>query len=329
MTVASRVRRFLAGVLGVDFVYSAVFAELTGPSATDEAIALLLELPRLETLAIGRGPITNSGLLSVTRLNRLRRLQLHACPGVSDAALRQILLLCPLETLELSDLKVTGEFLDRAMQLDRLECLELSWIPFEEQNAPRIGDLRGLRTLGMAWTGVGDRTITEIGRLERLEHLNLSGTLVSDNGLARLRALRQLRTIDLSRTRITDKGICGFDAHSGLKTMVLAGTQITTGALARIGSISGLNSLDVSGTRIGSGVMDRNALSGIEGLRQLVYLNASDTMIRDDDIRALGTMDSLREVKLMNTRVSDDGSRWLRRTLPLTRFFINEFDVLQ
>jgi hypothetical protein len=84
-----------------------VSLELRSCGLTDEQLAFVADLPRLEVLQISGNPLTNVGMRHLDNLQQLRVLNVSFCPRIDDEAFAEISRLEGLEKLSAQDTRVT------------------------------------------------------------------------------------------------------------------------------------------------------------------------------------------------------------------------------
>ncbi|MGC8643967.1 MAG: leucine-rich repeat domain-containing protein, partial [Isosphaeraceae bacterium] len=142
-------------------------------ASPDADLLMLPKLWNLESLSLQECAVTAKGLAPLSRLNRLRELNLSRMnhirygvgpTGLSDACLVPIQGLTSLERLTLSGNRIT------------------------------------------------DAGLAKLAGLSNLETLDLDATDVTDAGLVHLHALANLKTVDLAGTKVTLQGVKALQA---------------------------------------------------------------------------------------------------------------------
>jgi eukaryotic-like serine/threonine-protein kinase len=168
-------------------------------SITDDALARLLDCPRLAWLDLSGTAISDAGMVNLAGIGSLRRLNLNGIK-VSEAGLAHL------------------------ADLERLEWLDLG--------RTRVGDA-GLATLAKAFpwlraldleqTWINDAGLPALAELDQLDQLSLSGANITDGGLAHLEALTGLMRLSLQGTKVSDAGIATL--HRALADCWIAGAD--------------------------------------------------------------------------------------------------------
>jgi hypothetical protein len=173
-------------------------------SIHDEGMALLAEMPELETLDLGH------------------------CYGITEAVLENLSGLRKLTSLSLKETGVVGDGagLHHLKALTSLRLLNLAYsVNLEDRYVEDLAGLTNLRDLNlMRCAKLTDAAMDHVGRLSSLEKLNLAGTQVTDAGMQKLEGLKHLKEITLSsqeplqQTKVTDAGVAELQtAIPGLK----------------------------------------------------------------------------------------------------------------
>ncbi len=161
------------------------FLRLNYLPLTDEGLAELGELPKLEMLELVDTRVTDEGVKNLERYTTLTWLDLSST-FVTDKGLNHLQALKRLKILRLNRLKVTDSGLEHLSGLADLELLEL----YD--------------------ASVTDAGMRHVSKMKKLNWLMLTGTKVSDTGLDELTSLVGLRRFYLERTKVTDTGIARF-----------------------------------------------------------------------------------------------------------------------
>lgn len=155
---------------------------LSKPQVTDESLALLPALPRIDYLAVTVTGVTDTGIAHVAALRDLDTLMLCES-GVGDDGLRAI------------------------TELPRLERLYLDDTAIGDAGLAHLSRLSSLKVLSLRRTGVTDAGLAALQSLSNLEALFLDGCQITDTGLADLASLPALKTLHLNGTAVT--GLAG------------------------------------------------------------------------------------------------------------------------
>ena len=166
---------WLERLLGEDIFSTIRFVRLP-ELTTDVGLVPLGDLPKLETLDLGRTKITDAALAHLRGLTELNWLNLSGTP-VTDSGLVHLKGLTEIQILHLSHTDVTDAGLKHLKALTRLSELDLSA------------------------TKVTDAGLDHLEGLTELRHLYLGATKVTDAGLERLKKLSGLKSLDLARRR--------------------------------------------------------------------------------------------------------------------------------
>ncbi len=236
---------------------------------SDNALGrIALRCRNLEVLELGGcTKVTNAGLLSVSHLPRIRKLNLRSCRQISDAGLGHVAGATDpafanrrLEELVLQDCqKLTDEALRHiAAGLPRLRTLNLSFcISVTDTGLKSVGRLRALETLSLRScdnvSDIGVGFLCEDGGCgDSLRDLDVSFCPnVSDAGMKHVSAgMRGLRALSMTTCAITDEGLRRLcERLADLEVLNIGQcVGVTDAALAKVAdSMRSLRSLDLYG----------------------------------------------------------------------------------
>jgi hypothetical protein len=137
-----------------------------------------------------------------------------------------------------------------------------------------------------------------------LQVLKLGWTSITNLGLKHIANLASLVELNLSNTNITDSAIHHLANLKSLEILGLGWTKICGEGLPHLANLKSLVKLDLNFTCI----RDSRYLADFVAL-EIIDLNA--TGITDDGAKALGKIQSLREVWLDETNITDFGLQHL------------------
>ena len=128
---------------------------------TDDDLALVCELTRLECLDLSGAPITDDGLGHLRTLTRLEVLSLSQTP-ITDAGLEHLKTLERLESLDLRGVPITDAGLKHLESLTRLEFLSIMQTPITDAGLEHLKTLKRLKYLGLWGTQVTNEGVWEL-----------------------------------------------------------------------------------------------------------------------------------------------------------------------
>jgi len=168
---------------------------------TDEAMAQLTSLSKLEWLEIGGGKVTASGAANLKGCTELRRLYIH-------------------------DISLAGDKLQWLAALTKLEALSLQRTGI---GASIIENIKapGLVVLNLSGNPIGNEILDAAARIKELEVLSLADTKVTGPGLEKLRGMRRLNELNLMRCNIQDRDIEVFPSMPNLRIVYAEGCPLT------------------------------------------------------------------------------------------------------
>ena len=152
---------------------------------TDDELAVLKKLPRINDLTLCNTKVTDAGLANLTDLRQLSRLHLIGC--FSDTGLGHVERLPRLRELSLRGTRVTDDGLKRLQGFARLQHLDLSDTQVTDTGLEHLTQLKQLRTLDLHDTKVTDAGLRHLNCLRELGELWLEGTRTTDSGMSELR----------------------------------------------------------------------------------------------------------------------------------------------
>jgi hypothetical protein len=176
--------------------------EATKGELTDEAVALLPRLSRLEWLEIGGGKVSPAGIAHLKGCTSLKRLYIHDI-NLGDSDLAWLSNLHLLEALSLQHTGISGKVLKNIAADSSLTVLNLS------------GDK------------IGDDDMPQIARLQNLEVLALADTRITGTGIAKLEGMKKLNELNIMRCDVLDSDLDHFLYMPNLRIVYAEGCSFS------------------------------------------------------------------------------------------------------
>jgi len=175
---------------------------------TDEAMAHLPALSRLEWLEVGGGKVTAAGIAHLKGCTELRRLYIY-------------------------DINLAGDKLEWLAALTRLEALSLQRTGVD---ASIMGNIKSpnLTVLNLSGNPVGDEVLDAVARIKDMEVLALADTRITGQGLEKLRGMQRLNQLNVMRCRVYDGDIDVFLSMPNLRIVYAEGTPMTDFGIQRV-----------------------------------------------------------------------------------------------
>lgn len=145
--------------------------EVQDSSVSDDDLAALDGLTRLDELRLLNTTITDRGVERLAKLDGLRVLGITS-PHLTDAALRHIVGLEQLETLRLESASFTDAGIEPLAKLPNLRHLILVDVPLTDSSVPHIAAPAKLESVYLYGTKITDEGIEELDRLHPGLHLH-------------------------------------------------------------------------------------------------------------------------------------------------------------
>ncbi|QDT85706.1 leucine-rich repeat domain-containing protein [Gimesia chilikensis] len=138
---------------------------LSGTQVTDEGLAKLTYLRRLEDLDLGCTKIARIGFTNV-KFSSLKKLSLYECDMLTVDGFKEIVNCQNLEKLDLIESNIDDQFLQEIAKLPRLKTLWADYTRLTNAGLPYLNDMTQLKSLSTRGTAV-----TREGMLQLWKHL--------------------------------------------------------------------------------------------------------------------------------------------------------------
>jgi hypothetical protein len=267
----------------------------------------------LKEIVIADGSqLTAADIAAIGRLPAVRKLQIHNCRILDDAAVASLAGLAHLDTLALTNSSLTDAAVETiAKAFPTLVDLDLSSNANMTGAALKwISALPNLERLGLLQNRFNDLNTRRLTKLQALEVLDLRGNMeAGDMTLDVLGKLPKLRALKHRSTAVTDDGIERLTASGSLEALLLQDFAITNAAgpaLARIGTLESLEIFRCQGF-------------GSDGVKSLALLKKLDRLtlrdlpeVDDAGLAVLADLPALERLTLHElASVGDEGLRHL------------------
>ena len=239
-------RRGISHIVGLPKLQSLHVSE--SGAAADEVLLAVRDMTGLRSLTLGYG-VTDQGLANLRKLTRLERLSFQGSE-VSDEGLAQLKELTALVELNLPDVRVTDVGMANFAKMTKLEHFEIRGQQVTDAGVAHLQAMTGLKVLRLYNVPLTDAGLTRLKDLINLEELWLGPTLVTDAGLANLAGMKKLRTLYLQSDNVTDAGLKHLGGLIELKTLTLRFRQVTDAGLAHLHPLQKLEFLSLVGTQV-------------------------------------------------------------------------------
>ncbi len=176
-----------------------------------------------------------------------------------------------------------------------------------------------IHSLELRDSGFTDAEMVHLSGMKNLRRLGLGGTVISDQGLKELRGLSALERLDLRASRACDTGDAAN--YLNLKTLQRAGLRprITDAGLRELTALKQLRWLDLTDTQItDAGLAVLNELTNLE------ELSLANTSISTLGVKELLGFKHLRHLDLWQTQVDDAGLLELIKIKSLKHVVVGE-----
>jgi Ran GTPase-activating protein (RanGAP) involved in mRNA processing and transport len=200
-----------------------------------------------------------------------------------------------------------------------IKGINLQHCPGTDDLLADISALSRLDELNLTQCDLTDKSLKQIAKLENLKALRLGFNPITDEGLKHLVRLDQLLVLDLCVTKITDDGLNSLLKFHKLDRLELFATRITDAGAATVARMSSLTELDVADTFItNDGVAHLVNLPNLAWLRldQAAAGFGRELRINDAGLEYVARMPKLREVRLMQLGVTNNGLQSLKDRRP-------------
>lgn len=210
-------------------------------TVTDDSLQPLAELRNLERFSLthrGTGKNdTAAGVAFLTRLPKLRVLELNRLKSLNDGVLPHFASMSQLESLSLAQTAVTGSEIELLLKLPKLNSLTLTGTRVDDTAMEKLAKMSQLESLDISYARVTDAGLKHVGALKHLRTLCVGGNPITDRGLEEIARLTQLSDLMITNANISDAGLEHIAWLPKLTTVHLSGNpKVTNTGIAKLKS---------------------------------------------------------------------------------------------
>ena len=217
----------------------------SGEGVTDAGMENIKGLRQLGRVEISMTKITDKGVLCLTAVPSLRKLQLFTNENLTSAMWVNLQCLPQLTDFDADTIPITDEGLEVLSHLHDLRKLSLGQTGLTDDGVKRLKPLAQLESLELTGSNLTDAGMEQLGAFTKLKSLGLQGTRLTDSGLKPLMSL-PLENLDISDTRVTVTGLEQLKALSRLESLSLDSDLLTATGVRHLQGPPRLSELNLS-----------------------------------------------------------------------------------
>jgi Leucine-rich repeat (LRR) protein len=232
-------------------------------------------------------------------------LDLNSAP-ITDEGLKHITKLANLESLNLTNTKITEAGFAATLATPKLRTLNLTGCLLSPGMLETLSKLENLEELLLDRTSITDKELVALESLGKLKLLDLSSTQISDAGFQSLAKLTSLETLRINHTSVTGQGMQFFKrkkGEHGLRVLEAHHSQFGREGLQYLKNVETLEELELSQAEVN----DRSLL-GLRNIRHLKKLRLGFNQVTDAGLSVLTTTQGIEEIYLRNIQTVSDAT---------------------
>lgn len=289
-----------------------------------EAAQALAEIAFMRSLRLSNTGVGDESVRQIAASHRLAYLWVDGT-RISDVGVRHLADFGDLRDLDLSNTEISDAACAHLSKHAFLRQLVLRKTAITDLGLKEISPLQTLRSLDLN----GNEAITKDGlahlqSLPNLQFLDLSGTAIGDEAVEALALISQLRNVDVTGSKMTRDGALRLQAalpratvfHPELPQLELESravqwVKVKKGAVGKWTSDVRAAPFAVSQVVFGAGG-PRVGAANLVGLRSIDKLTWDNLLKADVEAESIGKLDSLTQLDLLNSDLSDAGLSHLK-----------------
>lgn len=279
------------------------YLDLSGSRLSDAGLARLASaLPSLRVLGVEYSKVTENGLAALRKLPRLQGLAILGIPATDKVALH-ISALPALRELR-AEPQSSDKGVERLSGLRQLRHLSLMGPSITNDCMKYIARMESLRSLVIQDTAVTDVGVEQITGMPTIAQVTLSGDGMTTQCISTLATLPKLESLSLSRIASASAGSRDWDDLDRLK--FLPGTLsirqcplLSLDDMRVLGSFSSLKHLVIEESNGTQGRPLTNAdMDSISSMTNLEMLTLTSTLVSDEGLVAIRRLPELRQLSI-------------------------------
>ncbi|QDS87116.1 Leucine Rich repeats (2 copies) [Rosistilla ulvae] len=292
----------------------------------DEAVAVLVTLPKLADVDLIKSEITDESLKTLAGCDTIRQIRI-ARTKVTDAGIKSLEAAKQLELLDLLECSLlTNECATSVGKLTKMRNVRLP-NAVDDSGLAQLTGLNNLVALGLQYCRVGPEGIKHLVGLKELKEINLYGaSKVDDEVIPLLAQLPKLQKVRARETSIRGENAAAFADMKALRDLDLSESPVQDAVFEHLAKLPNLENLNLWNTEA-----TEEGIAQLKGMTQLKQLNLDNLgdAISDDCLDTIATMTNLELLHLGGTGVTDEGMPKLYGLKKLKRLFITRTYVIE
>ncbi len=282
---------------------------------TDDLAASVVKLGSLQTLIISNSEMTLAGWKELSKLSKLRTLDVRDCK-LGDAHFKAAVSgMSELIVVRMSgksgDTTVSDEGIVALKNCPKLRALAGDYLFISEVGIDELAGLKSLSELYLAGSLIEDAGLKSIAQIPTITKLRIAKTAVGKEGLEHLTKL-ELDELDISEcSKIDDAALEPVGKIKTLKKLNLWRDPVGDAGMAHLKDLVELEWLNVDNTQLTDA-----GLKSFAGYSKLTFLHLGSTAVSDAGMNDILPMKSLKDLKVSRTSVTEEGVAPLRKAMP-------------
>jgi len=311
----------------------------------DRDLSYITALTDLEELDLQDAPVNDAGLSNLSRLQKLRRLNLlKRSPSgkITGAGMVHLKNLKSLEELTLPR-GASDAGIEQLANLDSLKKINLWGDDVTDKGMSVLAQMKSLENLEISSRNITDAGIEELSQCPRLKSLSLQNTPITEAALLNLSKIKTLTALSFCRTQISGKGLSALKELPKLTDLSFMSENFAEDSTLHIGQIKTLKVLRlqyidfdfddktianlsnlVSLTTLNFVVQSPHrflftdaGMAHFGKLKSLEHLYISDcSNITDEGLKHFEGLSSLKQLRLDKSKVTMAGVNRLKQKIP-------------
>jgi hypothetical protein len=295
--------------------------DLQDAMVNDNGLVHLSKLHKLRRLNLLKtspsGKITDSGLAHLKHLQSLVDLQIPS--GITDIGIEHLAKLDLLKKVNLWGDGITDKSMAALSKMKSLETLDISSRNITDAGMEQLARCPNLKSLSLQNTPITNVSLTHLAKLKTLNSLNFWNTKITGKSLSALKEITQLTNLSFLMENLNEDFTSYLTELKTLETLRLQylGFNVKDENLAHLSNLTSLKNLSIT-VREPNRILITNAgMAHLLELKSLENLYINDCQnITDEGLKYFECLTSLKDLRLDKSKVTMAGVARLKQKIP-------------
>ena len=204
----------------------------------------------------------------------------------------------------------------------KITRLALVYVPISDdglKNVSHLQELRDIELFGLSGEANGgltsDKALENIKTLQKMEKLSFGQASITDKGIGYLKGWTELRELHIMVSPVSDESLKTIAKLPKLEKLSLSDTNVTANGMVHLSKMTNLTYLRARG------FPTNDSLRSLSKLEKMEELSLEESLVTDEGLVHLKGLKSLRNLSLVDTKVTGSGLKDLPGSIKKLRLW--------